>query len=156
ANVENLTLAGAAATRGTGNVLNNAITGNAAANALDGMQGNDVVKGMAGNDTLSGGVGLDTLTGGDGNDFFVFNAPVSAANRDLITDFSHAMDTIRLDNAVMAGLGAAGALNANAFFAGAAAHDANDRIIYNKADGALTYDANGNLAGGAILLAIIQ
>ena len=41
ANVERLTLMGAAATRGTGNALANTITGNAAANTLDGGLGND-------------------------------------------------------------------------------------------------------------------
>jgi serralysin len=46
-------------------------------------------------------------------------------------------------------------LTANRFFAGAAAHDADDRIIYNQANGALTYDSNGNAARGSTLLAVI-
>jgi len=140
---------------GTGNNLANIITGSTGANTLDGGLGNDVLNGSNGNDTLIGGAGLDTLTGGANSDFFVFNAPLSATNRDLITDFSHALDTIRLENAVMPGLGAAGPLNANLFFAGAAAHDANDRIVYNKVSGALTYDSNGNASGGVTLLAIL-
>ena len=53
ANVENLTLTGAAAINGTGNALANTLTGNAAANILD------------------GGVGADTMTGGAGNDTYV-------------------------------------------------------------------------------------
>ncbi len=59
-NVENLVLTGAATT-GTGNALNNAITGNALANILTGG---------AGNDTIDGGAGADTMYGGRGNDVF--------------------------------------------------------------------------------------
>jgi len=63
-------LLGSGAINGTGNALNNVIIGNAKANVL------------------TGGAGIDTETGGAGSDFFVFNAPLSAANRDIITDFS--------------------------------------------------------------------
>jgi Ca2+-binding RTX toxin-like protein len=52
-------------------------------------------------------------------------------------------------------LGAAGALNPARFFAGVAAHDADDRIIYNKLNGALYFDSNGNAAGGVTLLATL-
>jgi len=62
ANLENLTLTGAAAINGTGNALNNRITGTAAANVL---------KGDTGADTLNGGTGVDTLIGGLGNDTYV-------------------------------------------------------------------------------------
>ena len=61
ADLENLTLSGAAAIDATGNALDNVLTGNTAANTLDGG---------AGNDTLNGGFGADTyLFGrGDGQD----------------------------------------------------------------------------------------
>ena len=48
---------------------------------------------------------------------------------------------------------AAGTLNADAFHIGAAAADAEDRIIYNSATGALSFDSNGNAAGGVIRFA---
>ncbi|WP_064120481.1 M10 family metallopeptidase [Pseudomonas fluorescens] len=72
ANVEVLTLVGAA-TKGTGNALNNAIYGN------------------AGNNILDGGAGIDTLTGGAGADTFVFSSRSDMGlgiNRDVITDFN--------------------------------------------------------------------
>ena len=50
-NVENLTLTGTAAIKGTGNTLANSITGNASANILDGRTGADTMKGGLGNDT---------------------------------------------------------------------------------------------------------
>ena len=76
AEVENLTLTGAAAINGTGNALANVIVGNAAVNILSGA---------AGNDTLDGGKGADRLTGGDGSDTFVHHS--LADGRDTITDF---------------------------------------------------------------------
>ena len=58
--VENLTLVGAAAIDGRGNVLANRIVGNAAGNRLDGLLGNDTLNGAGGNDTMFGGGGGDT------------------------------------------------------------------------------------------------
>ncbi|WP_278047003.1 calcium-binding protein, partial [Dolichospermum circinale] len=69
ANVENLTLTGAAAISGTGNAGNNVLIGNGANNTLTGNAGNDTLNGGAGNDTLNGGAGNDILFGGAGNDF---------------------------------------------------------------------------------------
>ncbi|MFC5521441.1 NlpC/P60 family protein [Polaromonas jejuensis] len=51
ANVENLTLTGAADISATGNELDNTLLGNAGANALDGATGADVMAGGAGDDT---------------------------------------------------------------------------------------------------------
>ena len=103
---------------------------------------------------INGGLGNDTLTGGGGNDFFVFNtAPNVSTNQDIIKDFDVAQDTIRLENAIFTAVGVPGTLAAAAFHTGAAAHDPNDRIIYNSATGALIYDSNGNAAGGAVQFA---
>jgi serralysin len=46
-------------------------------------------------------------------------------------------------------------LNGAAFWSGTAAHDADDRIIYNPATYALWYDADGNGAGAAVQIATL-
>jgi Ca2+-binding RTX toxin-like protein len=74
AEVEGLTLAGAAAIDGTGNTLANTITGNAAANTLAGAEGNDTLSGGEGNDRLDGGTGADAMDGGLGDDTYVVDA----------------------------------------------------------------------------------
>ncbi|MDZ3837326.1 MAG: calcium-binding protein [Rhodospirillales bacterium] len=71
ANVENLTLTGAAEIDGTGNGLNNTIVGNPMANVLTGGAGVDTLSGGAGHDQLDGGAGGDTMSGGADNDIYV-------------------------------------------------------------------------------------
>jgi len=66
ANVENLTLTGAAAINGTGNGLNNTLTGNTGNNKLDGGTGNDTMIGGAGNDTYTVDSASDVVTELDG------------------------------------------------------------------------------------------
>jgi serralysin len=127
-NVERLTLTGAGNVNATGNTLVNLINGNA---------GNNFIDGKGGSDNLTGGLGVDS---------FMFTTALAVSNVDTITDFSVADDTIRLDDTVFAAL-SAGYLAASAFRIGGGAADATDRIIYNAANGALYYDADG--AGGA-------
>jgi Ca2+-binding RTX toxin-like protein len=77
-------------------------------------------------------------------------------NVDRITDFSTAYDTIRLDNAVMPGLGShLDTLFSTSFWKSTTglAHDGNDRIIYETDTGWLNYDSNGSAAGGAVHIA---
>ena len=155
ANVEHLVLISTVNQNGTGNSLANTIYGNAKNNVLNGLGANDTLNGLAGNDTLTGGVGIDFLAGGAGNDIFVFNAPLSRANLDSISDFDHVADTFRLENAVMTTIGGVGALKANFFFAGASAHDRDDRIIYNRASGGLFYDDDGIGSHAAVQLAYL-
>lgn len=130
--------AGTAALTLTGNELAQTVFGNAGANVLDGKGG------------------MDVLVGGAGADVFAFTTAPGAANADRIADFAHGSDRIALDDAVFHGLGGTGALNPAAFFAGAAAHDADDRIIYDQASGNLFYDGDGNGAGAAVLFANLQ
>jgi len=137
--------------------LGDVIVGNAVTNIFNGLGGADSLNGGGGNDVLVGGLGNDTLVGGANSDIFQFTtAPNSVSNRDVITDFNHALDTIQLDNAVFAALGAGGPLNAGFFRLGAAAADADDRIIYNQVNGALYYDSNGNAAGGSVMFAVLS
>ncbi len=75
ANVERLTLTGAAAT-GTGNDLNNVLVGDAMANTLSGL---------AGDDTLDGGGGTDTLNGGDGIDTALYTVNTTSVSANLAT-----------------------------------------------------------------------
>ncbi|OPF17872.1 hemolysin [Microcystis aeruginosa KW] len=134
ANVENLTLTGAAAINGTGNAGNNVITGNTA---------NNLLNGGGGNDTLNGGAGLDTLTGGAGNDVFLFQFSQSTvANPDRITDFAIGSDKIDLLSA------AGGVLPAPAAFSRAANSAAT--TLTNVVNAVFT-DANGALAGNQAL-----
>ena len=70
-NVENLTLTGSTAVKGTGNDLANRIEGNGAANVLEGLLGDDKLFGGRGDDSLDGGTGADAMAGGTGNDSFV-------------------------------------------------------------------------------------
>jgi Ca2+-binding RTX toxin-like protein len=139
-----------------GNGSANVLLGGAGNDTLYGVAGNDTLDGQDGNDTLVGGEGNDTLVGGEGNDTFFFNASLNAiTNVDRVTDFSAPADTMRLENAVFTALTATGTLAAGAFHIGAAAHDASDRVIYNPSTGALTYDSNGNAAGGAVQFATL-
>jgi hypothetical protein len=52
-------------------------------------------------------------------------------------------------------IGGPGGLSPAFFRAGAAALDANDHIIYNKASGYVDYDSNGNAAGGVTHLFLL-
>ena len=136
--IENLTLTGSSNLSAFGNSLANTIIGNSGGNVID------------------GGAGNDTLTGGAGKDFFLFDTALNGTtNVDTITDFSVVDDTIYLENAIFTALKTTGTLLANAFFAnttGVAAHTT-DRIIYDKDDGFLFYDADGTGAAAAVKFA---
>lgn len=161
--IETLTLTGSANINGTGNDSAQTIIGNSGSNKLSGAggtdtlnggAGDDIIDGGAGIDTLTGGAGTDTLTGGAGADKFLFLGALGSGI-DTVTDYSVADDSIQLNDSAFAGL-PVGALNAAAFYIGAAAHDASDRIIYNSATGALLFDADGNGAGAAIQFATLS
>jgi Ca2+-binding RTX toxin-like protein len=143
ANVENLTLTGALAIKGTGNDLANIIAGNEADNQLDGGAGNDI---------LNGGTGTNSLTGGTGKDVFKFT---TTGHIDTITDFIVIDDTIQLENTAFTALTTTGTLAIGQFIIGTKALDSNDFIIYNNTTGALLYDADGSGMGAAVQIATI-
>jgi Ca2+-binding RTX toxin-like protein len=132
------------------------VDGGAGKDDLRGGNLADTLRGGANDDTLNGRLGRDILTGDAGKDTFVFNTKLIAANRDTIKDFKAADDTILLENAVFKGLTKTGMLAKNLFKIGTAATDADDRIVYNKAAGVLSYDPDG--AGGAaqVQFAVLQ
>ena len=144
--LENLILAGGTAVTGFGNYRDNRITGNGIGNRLEGKEGNDVIDGKYGGDVLVGGLGADT---------FVFSTAPGAANVDQILDFQPGVDRIALDDAAFAGL-TPGALAAEAFAVGTAAADADDRILYDPATGALRFDADGVGGVEAVVFATVQ
>jgi Ca2+-binding RTX toxin-like protein len=142
--------------------LADSVTGTDQGEQIDGLEGNDSIFGLAGsdtliggagNDSLAGGAGSDTLAGGAGNDSFIFDAAPGADNIDVIMDFV-AGDKLLLAHGAFAEL-AVGTVAADAFYAGTAAHDASDRLIYDKTSGHLYYDADGNGDGQAMLIATL-
>ena len=138
---------------------NDVIRGNGFGNALFGWGGNDSLDGASGNDVLRGGTGVDTLTGGIGNDTFRFSALNECG--DLITDFGNVItsdDRFQITAAAFGGGLVAGALAANQFQTRAdnIAQDADDRFIFNTTDRTLWFDADGNGAGAAVMVADLQ
>jgi Ca2+-binding RTX toxin-like protein len=160
ANVENLRLTGTAATSGTGNILDNTLTGNTGSNVLTGWGGSDSLLGLAGDDTLLGKTGNDVLTGGLGMDVFRFDTRLDAGtNVDTIKGFVVADDTVELENGVFLALTATGTLDPAAFWKGpavSAAHDTDDRIVYDTDTGALYYDRDGLGGVAPIQFAVVN
>jgi serralysin len=132
---------------------NDRLEGGTGRDYLFGSTGDDTLLGGDGNDRLYGGTGRDVLTGGANQDSFVFDTSLGASNIDKITDFSVVDDTIRLENAVFKTFGWTGTMSSSAFYAGAAAHDSTDRIIYNSNTGALSYDPDGTGSATAVQFA---
>jgi serralysin len=148
----------------TGNTKANILLGHAGKNTLNGLSGNDILTGMAGNDKINGdagndqiygGLGKDTLTGGAGKDTFYFDTTLASSNVDKIVSFSTRDDRIALEVDFFAGL-TAGKLASSAFYIGTKANGVEDRIIYNKTSGALSYDADGSGSMAAVKFAMLD
>jgi|GEM_PF-6690736 len=122
---------------------NDTVSGDSGNDRIYGSSGDDRLSGGSGDDRLYGGWGLDSFRGGDGKDAFVFYSAAAATNIDTIRDFSIADDTIWLQNSVFKGIGSAGRLKLGIFRTSEEARDATDRIIYDRDDGVLYYDADG-------------
>lgn len=134
--------------------------GNNHNDTLYGDAGADKLFGGSGNDTLNGGTGNDSLKGDAGIDVFVFDTTLDATtNVDKIVDFTHGVDRIALSADIFEGLSiepsTMDTLAAVNFRAGTAALDADDRIIYNAANGAISYDEDGVGGVAAIKFATV-
>jgi Ca2+-binding RTX toxin-like protein len=112
--------------------------------------------GGAGDDDLTGGSGIDRLVGGAGRDVFVFKTALRSAQHDTITDFRAVDDVIRLDNIVFTAFTTLGTMLATRFHVGVAAADAGDRIIYDRAEGVLSYDRDGTGSAAAVIFAVVD
>jgi Ca2+-binding RTX toxin-like protein len=177
--IENITGIGTADFTFTGTADNNTMNGSDGINVFDGAAGNDTLWGNGGNDTLKGGAGNDFLDGGAGKDrlhgglgvdflrggnnpdIFVFDTNWNTkGNADRIENYNK-QDSIFLEDKYFK-VGPKGSLAkpkpmaSKYFYAGTKAHDADDRIIYNKNKGALYYDPDGNGAKKAVLFATIE
>ena len=129
--------------------------GSAGNDVIVGGRSNDNLGGGSGNDVLYGGLGNDILKGGAGQDVFVFNTKLSkSANRDKIVDFNVKDDSIYLDDAIFKKLGKGTPEKPvklkKAYFTIGQAKDKNDHILYDKAKGVLSYDADGSGSGKAV------
>jgi Ca2+-binding RTX toxin-like protein len=135
--IEAITLAATTPIDINGSGANNTIIGNNGANTLDGVGGSDV------------------LVGAGGADVFKFEFARGPGDIDRIADFLSGTDKIALNDEFFPGL-SPGALPAGAFATGSQAGDADDRIVYNGATGALYFDADGSGAGAMVQFAILQ
>ncbi len=133
---------------------NDTLNGNDGDDSINGGTQNDTLTGGNGSDSLDGGPGADRLTGGAGNDNFVFTSAL-AGSADIITDYKVVEDTIRIRRGLVGNL-PAGILAGNRFKNTArGAIDADDRIIYERSSGKLSFDSNGSAAGGRVLIATL-
>jgi serralysin len=145
----------------TGGRFADKLQGNSAANVLRGDGGADTLLGDDGNDILFGSAGNDKLYGGAGRDVFVFDTkPSKASNLDRLSDFDQTYDSIRLDNKIFTELGSGSAsrpktFTADMFVRASKAQDREDRIVYDKATGALSYDADGTGAAAQVRIATL-
>jgi Ca2+-binding RTX toxin-like protein len=132
------------------------IIGTAGFDTLFSRAGNDTLYGGGGDDQLSGGTGRDILFGGAGDDTFVFNTmPNGRTNADLTDAYASGGDALYFDNDIFTRMGPVGLLGADRIAYGTAAADANDRLIYNAANGNLWYDRDGTGAADKVLVAKI-
>ncbi len=128
----------------SGTPFSDQITGNISGNLIVANEGDD---------TIDGGLGADTLTGGAGIDRFVFSTKPAASNVDTLTDFVSGTDKIVLSVRVFAKL--KGLTDLSAHLANGAAADANDFLLFDRATGRLSYDADGNGRGLAVEVAVV-
>jgi serralysin len=108
-----------------------------------GGSGNDLLVGNNSANTLIGGNGIDTLYGKGGKDAFRFTVKPSSKNYDKIYDYKKE-DVIELFKGAFSKLKTnKGTLKSNEFWKGSAAHDRDDRIIFDAKKSVVYYDQDG-------------
>jgi serralysin len=147
------------------------LDGGKGSDELFGGEGNDYLHGGVGDDHLHGGLGKDILKGGSGQDNFMFNTALGNGNVDKIVDLNTRIgEKIMLDMEIFTGIrtlsnsevgtdgtyAGRGVVNKASFCVGKVAREADDRIIYDKATGALSFDADGNGSGEAVQFAEVK
>lgn len=125
---------------------------------LVGGDGNDTLNGGAGGDWLYGQLGTDSLTGGAAGDVFVFDDLSEmglGVARDVITDFVHGQDIIRL-TLVDANVDAVGdqgfTFIGSAGFSGAAGEVRySGGVLQGNVDAGVTVDFEIRILGGPVI-----
>jgi serralysin len=135
---------------------NDKLVGGLGNDRLFGDGGRDTLDGGVGNDKLAGGAGKDLLIGGAGQDTFVFDAEPVFGNADVIRDFNSVDDRFQFKKSMFTGFEKTGKLAADAFHIGAKAADTEDRIIYNKTTGVLSYDPDGTGPEAQVKIAVLS
>lgn len=161
AGIERFVVSNDSTTKVIGTELQDVVVGGTGQDHIVGGAGKDQLSGGSGDDRLGGGSDGDRLTGGKGKDAFIFASRPGLSNVDTITDFNVRDDTIWLDNAVFRKVGKGTMakpvkLKSDAFVIGKKAKDAEDRIIYDKATGRLSYDPDGTGSASAVKFAQIK
>jgi Ca2+-binding RTX toxin-like protein len=147
-----------------GGASSDKINGDSGNDFLSGNGGNDKVSGGFGNDTVAGGAGTDELVGGFGEDAFRFDRLDGSV--DVVSDFNYIPDvdgTLDQGDHFELSLGTFGALSGNSgdtlseseFALGTEAATSSQHILYDQAEGALFYDADGNGATEAVQFASV-
>jgi Ca2+-binding RTX toxin-like protein len=109
---------------------------------LNGNRFDNLIEGNAGNNRLDGRGGNDLLFGFEGADIFAFIHTAIGGFVAVIGDFEPGIDRIGLGFRIFPGLGSR--LDPQEFTLGTSAQDADDRIIYDPATGALYFDIDGS------------
>jgi Ca2+-binding RTX toxin-like protein len=138
------------------------INGTSGNDTLTGTSGADKISGGDGSDFLYGKGGSDQLIGGAGIDTFVFDTKLDGSI-DQILDFNPAQDVFYLDDAIFTSM-RSGSLSSPVRIyranledgAGAKADDHNDFLAYDSNTGYVSYDADGNGTGSAVVFAQLQ
>jgi Ca2+-binding RTX toxin-like protein len=128
------------------------ITGDNVSNTILGNGGADIINGAGGADVLRGGTGADTIDGGTESDLFQYTALNEVG--DTIVNFE-AIDNFQFTRAAFGNLAGANvaAVNFLSVASGHVATTAAHRFIFDQALDQLWYDADGNAAGAAVMVA---